>query len=102
MLRERGLKLISVILIKLLRALFRLPNWLVAVILWGAYKAAGAAKLPTEVVSDMDNARRAMRDGPPLSESLRGIILKSDPELLVDFVFNALRGEPPLREVNPW
>ena len=100
--RERRLKFLAKLVVKALRLLFRLPRRMVALIIYGAYKIATRFDLPPEAVSDLCDAWQAMRNGPPLSESLQGFMLKSDPVILEDFIFNTLRGDPPLEDIKPW
>lgn len=102
MLRETALRITSKVTILLIRAIFKLPNFVVASIIGLVFKIGKSSGLPKEALSDIEDARRAMRHGPPLSESLRGMILKSDPEFMADFLFYALRGDRPIEEVDPW
>ena len=102
MLRTRGLKLVAVVIVKIARGLFKLPNGLVAAVLFLVLKIAQVVKMPKEAVSDINDAYCAMRDGPPLSEPLRTIILDSDPDLMANVIFGALHGDTPLEEVDPW
>jgi len=102
MLREICLRILSRLIVKTMRGLFRLPNWAAAPILLAAHKTVKAARLPQEAVGYTHDAYCAMRDGPPLSVSLRRLILDSDPVMIEDVLFNAMRGDPPLKEVDPW
>ena len=102
MLKQRAVKIAVDILIKILRGVFRLPNGFVAAIIGVVLKIAQSRNAPPEITSDLRDAYVAMKNGPPLSESLRSMILKSDPKLMADFALNALRGDPPLEEVDPW
>jgi len=102
MLREQRLKFFAWLIVKALRLLFRLPRRIAALIIHGGYKAAKKFDLPPEAASDIRDAWQAMKNGPPLSESLQRFMLKSDPVLLQDFIFNTLRGDPPLKEITPW
>jgi len=100
--REQRLKFFAWLIVKTLRLLFRLPRRIAALIIHGGYKAAIKFNLPPEATSDIRDAWQAMQNGPPLSDSLQGLMLKSDPVILEDFIFNTLRGDPPLKDIKPW
>ena len=100
--RKNLLKFLAWIVVRMLKVIFRLPKRVAALIIFGAYKAAVELNLPPEVVSDARDAWQAMRNDPLRRESLRGFVLKSDPIILEDFIFNSLRGDPPLEDIKPW
>ena len=100
--RKSWLKPFAWIIVKTLRVIFRLPKRVAALIIFGGYKAAIALNLPPKTVSDVRDAWQAMRDDPLRRESLRRFMLKSDPVILEDFIFNTLRGDPPLEDIKPW
>ncbi|GEM_PF-3427525 len=102
MLGKLSLKILSRVIVRVLRAVFRLPNRIIATIFFGAYKLALFMRAPDEGVSYLEDAYRAMRDGPPLSISLRNIVLKSDPLMMEDLLFNAMRGDRQLEDTDPW
>ena len=102
MLKKRLLMIAAAAIVKILRGLFRLPNGLLAPIFFCLYKLAGLLNMPPEATSDIGDAYQAMRDGPPKSDSLRGVILKSDPVMVKDFVFHAMLGDPPLKDMDSW
>ena len=100
--RKNLLKFLAWIVVRMLKVIFRLPKQVAALIIFGAYKAAVALNLPPEVVSDVRDAWQAMRNDPLRRESLCKFMLKSDPVILEDFIFNSLRGDPPLEDIKPW
>ncbi len=102
MLKQRALKIAAKAAVMLLRAIFRLPDGAVAGIFKPIHRLAQKSGLPPEVVSDIGDIRDAMKSGPPPADSARGVILKSDPQLVAQVLFEAMRGDPPLEEIDPW